>query len=89
VTITVLMASATETDLFERAELEDTKLGVSEKDDPAEVAREGFEALMAGKDHAVVGSFKNKLQAAAGHVMPDPTVAEMHWKQSEPGSANK
>lgn len=61
VTITVLMASATETDLFERAELEDTKLGVSEKDDPAEVAREDFEALMAGKDHAVVDSFNNKL----------------------------
>lgn len=55
------MASATETDLFERAELEDTKLGVSEKDDPAEVAREDFEALMAGKDHAVVDSFNNKL----------------------------
>ena len=44
---------------------------------------------MAGKDHVVAGSFKNKLQAAAGHVLPDPTIAELHRKQSEPGSAKK
>jgi len=89
VTITVLMPGATETEFFERAGMEDTKLGVSEKDDPAQVAKEGFEALMAGKDHVVAGSFKNKLQAAAGHVLPDTLVASMHRKQSEPGSANK
>lgn len=45
--------------------------------------------LMAGKDHVVAGSFKNKLQSAAGHALPDPTMAEMHRKQSEPGSANR
>jgi len=89
VTITALMPGATETDFFHRAGLDDTKLGVSEKDDPAEVARDGFEALMAGKDHVVAGSFKNKLQAAGGHLMPDPAAAQMHRKQSEPGSANK
>ncbi len=89
VTITVLMPGATETEFFERAGMEDTKLGVSEKDDPAQVAREGFEALMAGKDHVVAGSFKNKLQAAAGHVLPDPLVAGMHAKQAEPGSATR
>lgn len=89
VTVTALMPGATETDFFHRAGMEDTKLGVSEKDDPAEVAREGFEALMDGKDHVVAGSFKNKVQAAAGHVLPDPAMAEMHRRQSEPGSANK
>lgn len=87
VTITVLMPGATETEFFRRAGLMDTKLGVEQKDNPAEVAREGFEALMAGKDHVVAGSFKNKLFAAAGHVMTDPAVAEVHRKQSEPGSA--
>jgi len=87
VTITVLMPGATETEFFQRAGMMDTKLGTSEKDDPAEVARQGFEALMAGDDHVVAGSFKNKLQAAAGHVLPDPLVAEMHRKQSEPGTA--
>lgn len=89
VTITVLMPGATETEFFERAGMEDTKLGASEKDDPAQVAKDGFEALMAGKDHVVAGSFKNKLQAAAGHVLPDPVMANMHRKESEPGSANR
>jgi short-subunit dehydrogenase len=89
ITVTALMPGATETQFFHRAGLDDTKIGASEKDDAAEVAREGFEALMAGKDHVVAGSFKNKVQAAAGHVLPDPAVAQMHRKQSEPGSAKK
>ncbi len=89
VSITILMPGATETDFFDRAGMKDTKLGASEKDNPADVARQGFEALMAGDDHVVAGSFKNKLQAAAGHLMPDTTMAEMHRKQSEPGSASK
>lgn len=89
VTITALMPGATETNFFHRAGMEDTKIGSSEKDDPAEVAKEGFEALMAGKDHVVAGSFKNKVQATAAHVLPDPAVANMHRQMSEPGSANK
>jgi short-subunit dehydrogenase len=89
VTITVLMPGGTETEFFHRAGMEDTKIGAAEKDDPAAVARDGFEALMAGKDHVVAGSFKNKVQAAAGHALPDPMMAEMHRKQTEPGSARK
>jgi short-subunit dehydrogenase len=89
VSVTALMPGATETEFFERAGAQDTKLGASEKDDPSEVARQGFEALMADKDHVVAGSLKNKLQAAAGHVLPDPLVAKAHAGQSAPGSANK
>jgi short-subunit dehydrogenase len=89
VTVTTLMPGATETNFFHRAGADDTKLGASEKDDPAEVAKEGFEALMAGKDHVVAGSAKNKLQAAAGYVLPDPLVAKAHAGMSKPGSANK
>ncbi len=89
VTITTLMPGATETNFFRRAGLEDTKLGASEKDDPADVAREGFEALMAGKDHIVAGSFKNKVQATVSHVLPDTVTAGLHRKQTEPGSAKK
>src|SRR3954453_16303509 len=82
VTITVLMPGATETNFFHRAGNDDTKLGASEKDDPADVAREGFEALMAGKDHVVAGSFKNKVQATVSHVLPDTVTAEMHRKEA-------
>jgi uncharacterized protein len=89
VTITTLMPGATETPFFERAGALDTKVGASKKDDPADVARDGFEAMMDGKDHVVAGSFKNKVQTVMAHVMPDPAVAETHRKQSEPGSASK
>jgi uncharacterized protein len=89
VSVTAFVPGATETDFFHRAGADDTKLGTSEKDDPAEVAKEGFEALMAGKDHVVAGSFKNKLQAAAGYALPDPLVARAHAAMSEPGSARK
>jgi short-subunit dehydrogenase len=88
VTVTALMPGPTETEFFERAGIEDTKLGQSAKDDPREVAREGFEALMAGKDHVIAGSFKNKLQAAAGKVLPDKATAAMHSRLSRPGSGS-
>jgi uncharacterized protein len=89
VTVTTLMPGATETNFFHRAGADDTKLGASEKDDPAEVAKDGFEALMAGKDHVVAGSLKNKFQAAAGYGLPDPLVAKAHAAQAAPGSAKK
>ena len=89
VSVTALMPGATETDFFHRAGADDTKLGTSKKDDPADVAKDGFEALMNGDDHVVAGSLKNKLQAAAGHILPDPLVAKGHAALAEPGSAFK
>lgn len=86
VTITSLMPGPTDTEFFERAEMEDTKVGSGEKDDPAEVARQGFDALMSGKEKVVAGSLKNKVQAAAASVIPDKLKAEMHRKMAEPGS---
>lgn len=89
VTVTTLMPGATETNFFHRAGADDTKLGQSEKDDPAEVAKEGFQALMDGKDHVVAGSLKNKFQAAAGYALPDPMVAKAHAAMAAPGSGDK
>jgi uncharacterized protein len=89
VTITSLMPGPTETEFFERAEMEDTKVGSEEKDDPAEVAQQGFDALMAGREKVVGGSFKNKIQAVAGKVIPDSKKAEMHRQMAEPGSAKE
>jgi hypothetical protein len=56
VSITALMPDPTETNFFQRAGMEDTKVGISEKDDPSDVAKTEFEALMAGDDHVVAGS---------------------------------
>ncbi|HKF83895.1 MAG TPA: SDR family NAD(P)-dependent oxidoreductase [Solirubrobacterales bacterium] len=89
VTVTSLMPGPTETEFFERAEMLDTPVGEEEKDDPAEVARQGFDALMAGREKVVGGSFKNKAQAVAGKVVPDSVKAEMHRKMAEPATAGE
>jgi short-subunit dehydrogenase len=88
VTVTCLMPGATETDFFERADMLDTKVGQAEKDDPADVARVGFEAMMRG-DGDVVSGWKNKLQSAIANVTPAGVLAEQHRKMAEPGSARK
>ena len=83
--VTCLMPGPTETRFFERAGMLDTKVGQQEKDDPADVARAGFEAMMKGDDQVVSG-WKNKLQAAAAHVTPAGMLAEQHRKLAKPGS---
>lgn len=85
VTVTYLMPGATETQFFERADMMDTKLGHEKKDDPAEVAQTGFDAMMRG-DGDVVTGWKNKLQSAIASVTPSDILAEMHRKMAEPGS---
>jgi short-subunit dehydrogenase len=87
VTVTCLMPGATETEFFKEAGMQDTKVGSSEKMSAAEVARIGFDALMSGELKVVAG-MKNKLQAAAAHVLPDSTLAQMHRKMAEPGSGS-
>jgi uncharacterized protein len=88
VTVTSLMPGPTETDFFERADMLDTKIGASDKkDDPADVARDGFEAMMAGDERVESHSLSTKLQGRASRVLPDSAKAALHRKQAEPGSA--
>ena len=87
-TVTCLMPGATDTDFFERADMLDTKVGQAKKDDPAEVARVGFDAMMRG-DGDVVSGWKNKLQSAIANVTPAGLLAEQHRRMAEPGSAHK
>lgn len=86
ITVTVLMPGPTETEFFDRADMMDTKVGTQAKDDPAKVARDGWDAMMSGAGHVVSG-WKNKLQAAMSHVTPDTVLAKMHSNLAEPGTA--
>lgn len=86
VTVTCLKPGATDTEFFERADMLDTKVGQGAKDDPADVAETGWEAMKAGK-RSVVHGWKNQLQVAAMKVAGGGVSAEMHRKQAEPGSA--
>jgi uncharacterized protein len=86
VTVTCLMPGATDTAFFERAGLQDTKLAHQPKDDPAEVTRQGFEAMMRG-DASIVTGLRNKLQVAATRVVPEEVLADQHARMARPGSA--
>jgi short-subunit dehydrogenase len=89
VTITSLMPGPTDTEFFERADMLDTKVGAGDKDDPADVAREGYEALMAGKERVVASSLSTKAQGRFSRILPDSVKAKMHRGMAEPGSADE
>jgi short-subunit dehydrogenase len=84
VTVTALMPGPTDTEFFDRADMQDTPAGQGSKDDPAEVAADGFRALMAGKDHVVAGSVKNKAQVIGASLLPDTAKAAVHAKLTAP-----
>lgn len=84
VVITCLMPGVTDTDFFERADMENTSVGQSEsKADPAKVAKDGYDALLAGDAHTVSG-WMNKIQDAFAGIIPDTVLAQMHRKMAEP-----
>ena len=89
VTVTALQPGATDTDFFARADMEDTKVGQREKDDPADVARIGFEAMMEGKDKVIAASWKSKLEGYTGEILPEPAKAALQAGQTKPGSGKR
>lgn len=84
ITVTALLPGATNTDFFNKAEMQDAKIVREGKlADPEKVAQDGYDALMSGDDKVISG-FKNKMQVAMSNVTPDAAVAEMVHKQQEP-----
>ncbi|KAB2856195.1 MAG: hypothetical protein F9K41_07165 [Sphingopyxis terrae] len=84
VTISCLKPGATEARLFEPTVMLDTNVVHSDKDDPADVAKTGWDALLAG-EHAVVHGLKNKARVLASGVLSEATTGEMHCKFAKPG----
>jgi uncharacterized protein len=66
----------------------DTKIGSDPTENPATVAKQGFEALIKGKDKVITGGMATKSQGAVAKVLPDSVKAGMHRKMAEPGSAD-
>lgn len=83
VTMTALVPGATDTDFFNKAGAQNSKVVQGKMSDPAEVAREGFDALMAGEARAVAG-IKNEMIVGLSNVLPDETMAKLMKKQIEP-----
>jgi short-subunit dehydrogenase len=90
VTVTSLMPGVTQTNFFRRAGMEDTRAGSNEnlQDDPAQVAQQGFEALLKGEEKVVAGNPMNKVMSAMGRVTPDSVKAAAHTVLSKPGSGD-
>lgn len=83
VTITSLQPGATDTDFFNKAEMQNSKIMDTKLSDPVKVAKDGYEALMSGDDKIVSG-FKNKVMVASSNVMPEQAVAAQMDKMQEP-----
>jgi uncharacterized protein len=77
VTVTALQPGVTDTDFFNKAGAQNSKLveDKSKMADPAKVAQDGYEALMDGRDKVVSG-LKNKIMVGVSHIMPDTVKAE-------------
>ncbi len=85
IVVTALLPGATDTDFFNKAGMNDSK-AVEDKDalaDPEEVARDGYNALMEGKDQVISG-FKNKINVAMSNLMPDSAAADNMKNTQEP-----
>lgn len=87
ITVTTLLPGATDTDFFKKADMMSSKI-VSDKgnlSDPADVAKDGYDALMSGDDKVVSG-FKNKVSVALSNMVSDSQAAELMEKQQEPAT---
>jgi short-subunit dehydrogenase len=83
VTLTTLRPGGTDTDFFERADMEDSPLGSRDNDDPDKVAHQGVDAMLAGKPEVVGGPTANRLLQAAAKVLPDALMGKIHARAVE------
>ncbi|QRY55491.1 SDR family NAD(P)-dependent oxidoreductase [Sphingobacterium siyangense] len=90
ITVTALLPGVTDTDFFNKADMTRSK-AVQDKDDmadPAEVAKDGYDALMRGDDKVISG-FKNKVQVALNNLIPDQNAADQMKDFQEPVDEDK
>ena len=86
VTVTALQPGPTNTDFFHRAGMDNTEVGSKGKQEsqPEDVAKEGIEALLAGKDHVYSASVKTNAEGMLANVIPGSAKAAMHEKSARP-----
>jgi uncharacterized protein len=86
ITVTALQPGPTDTDFFHRAGMDNTKVGTEAKkqSQPEDVAREGIDALFAGKDHVYSASLKTKIEGKLANAVPGEVKGAMHEKMARP-----
>ncbi|MFD2720907.1 SDR family NAD(P)-dependent oxidoreductase [Hymenobacter monticola] len=84
VTITNLLPGITKTDFFNKAHMTQAKnVAEGQGMEAADVAKEGYKALMKGESRHIAGVMNN-VQVGFSKVMPDPLVAAQVHQQSKP-----
>lgn len=86
ITVTALQPGPTDTDFFHRAGMDDTKVGSEGKSEsqPDDVARQGIDALLDGKDHVYAASLTTKLEGMLANLTPGAVKGAMHEKMAKP-----
>lgn len=84
VTVTSLMPGPTDTNFFRRAGMADTIVARGPKDDPATVARQGYDAMMRGDRKVVASSPLSKAMGLANRFLPDSVKAVANRLISQP-----
>jgi short-subunit dehydrogenase len=86
ITVTALQPGPTDTDFFHRAGMDDTPVGKDGKkeSEPEDVARQGLDALFAGKGHVYAASMTTKLEGMLANVVPGNVKGSMHEKMAKP-----
>jgi short-subunit dehydrogenase len=89
VSVTALQPGPTDTDFFYRAGMDDTPVGSEGKKEssPEDVAKQGIDALLDGKDHVYAASTKTKLEGMIASVVPGSVKGAMHEKMAKPKTA--
>lgn len=88
VTVTALQPGPTDTDFFHRAGMDDTQVGSEgrKESDPADVARQGLDALFDNKDHVYAASLKTKIEGMLANAIPGGVKGAMHEKMAKPSN---
>jgi short-subunit dehydrogenase len=90
VSFTLLLPGEVDTPFWHRAGMDTSKLGLGEKAAPTKVAREGYDAMKAGKDRVVSGKPDSKfIGRVINTLLPDTAKAAAHAEGAEPGSGLK
>jgi short-subunit dehydrogenase len=88
VTITALHASSAEPSLFARGPLAaQLGAGAASPEEQAQLAREGFEALMAGRDHVLARAFKRP--GTVARLLPEPLGASLQERPRRRSRSSK
>jgi short-subunit dehydrogenase len=88
ITVTALQPGPTDTDFFHRAGMDDTSVGQKGKKEsqPDDVAHQGIEALLSGKDHVYSASLTTKIEGMLANAVPGSMKGAMHEKMAKPNS---